>query len=81
MQVSLNQVCCMTATTITPKLRKCIAVNSHALVIPSVEQARENLGHEAGMSNHLSQEVHGQTALWSGSFAPAEESAAAGCQP
>ena len=33
-----------------------------ALPIPSVEQARENLGHEDVMSNHLSQEVHGQIA-------------------
>jgi hypothetical protein len=51
------------------------------LAIPLVEQAKENSGHGAVKSNHLSQEKPGQTAWWLGSFAVAVGSAAAGYQP
>jgi len=60
---------------------KSIAVKSHALAIPSAEQARESSGHGVVKSNRLSQEVLELPAWWSGSFASVVGSAAAGCQP
>lgn len=58
-----------------------IAVKSHALVIPSAEQARGSSGHGAVKSNRLSQVVLELPVWWSGSFASVVVSAAAGCQP
>lgn len=58
-----------------------IAVKSHALVIPSAEQARGSSGHGAVKSNRLSQVVLELPAWWSGSFASVVVSAAGGCQP
>ena len=60
---------------------KSTPVKSHALAIPSAEQARESSGHGAVKSNHLSQEALELPAWWSGSFASVVVSAAAGCQP